>query len=67
MLKIDLNEYKEAPFVEFLEKEFKITGVLRDMILYNRSPNISIVRYSICLAGSESTVLGDRHGISFLS
>ena len=33
VLKIDLDEYQNAPFVEFLEKEFKISGVLRDMIL----------------------------------
>ena len=33
VLKIDLDEYKNAPFVEFLEKEFKISGVLRDMIM----------------------------------
>ena len=33
VLKINLDEYKNAPFVEFLEKEFKISGVLRDMIL----------------------------------
>ena len=37
VLKIDWNEYSDAPFVEFLEKEFKIAGVLRDMILYRRS------------------------------
>lgn len=34
VLKIDLHAYDTVPFVEFLEKEFQITGVLKDMIMY---------------------------------
>lgn len=31
---IDLNQYTNIPFVDFLEKEFHITGLLKDMIMY---------------------------------
>lgn len=31
---IDLSQYTNTPFVEFLEKEFSITGILKDMILF---------------------------------
>ena len=34
VLKIDLHAYDAVPFVDFLEKEFQITGILKDMIMY---------------------------------
>ena len=34
ILQINLSEYSTITFVDFLEKEFHITGLLRDMILF---------------------------------
>ena len=65
ILQIDLSEYSTIPFVDFLEKEFHITGLLRDMILFAIWYDF-IFRYSICLVGSETTVLSSNHGSAYL-
>ena len=33
VMKIDLEKYNEIPFVEFLQEEFQISGLLKDMIM----------------------------------
>ena len=33
VMKIDLDRYKTTPFVDFLQAEFQISGILKDMIM----------------------------------
>lgn len=62
---IDLQQYQKVPFTDFLEKEFHITGILRDMIM-----SVSFVTltfsYSICLSGSTETILTDSKETPFI-
>lgn len=34
VMKIDLDRYTTTPFVDFLQAEFQISGILKDMIMY---------------------------------
>lgn len=61
---IDLQQYKNVPFTDFLEKEFHITGILKDMIMSTLYFTI-IFSYSICLSGSTDTVLTNSNEAPF--
>lgn len=61
---IDLQQYKNVPFTDFLEKEFHITGILKDMIMFNLFFTI-IISYSICLSGSTYTILTNSNEAPF--
>lgn len=62
---IDLTQYKNTSFVEFLEKEFSITGILKDMIMFVLLLLFSC-SYSICLTGSDQTILTESNETPFI-
>ena len=46
---IDLSQYTNTPFVEFLEKEFSITGILKDMIMFVLCCNFYVIAIQFAL------------------